>query len=165
MRSKQVIKCAECGALGHVMAECPKLNLKRLRELVTGQIPSKPRVEVKYDFKIEPEDDVPVRGNALASGDDSADAAAEEWILSRLNSGDVLAWCCVTVTAEVTIGADTFRGNAYLGACSYEKEEDLRRDVFEHYDLKKEALADLKIQLEGAAKRGALASQILMEIA
>ena len=35
------------------------------------------------------QDDIPVRGNAMASGDDATDRECEDDILTRLDSGDV----------------------------------------------------------------------------
>ena len=43
------------------------------------------------------QDHIPVRGNALASGDAQADRMEENRILQRLREGDVWAWACVEV--------------------------------------------------------------------
>jgi len=68
------------------------------------------------------QDDIPVRGNALASGDDDVDHKFEDDILARLDDGNVWAWAAVTMTAEYLghSGAD------HLGACSYANAEDFR---------------------------------------
>ena len=63
---------------------------------------------------IEP-DDVPVEGNAMASGDDAADKAYELEILRRLGDGDCWAWASVAVRADYK----SLEGSAYLGCCSY----------------------------------------------
>lgn len=55
--------------------------------------------EVKFSVEVE-FDDIPVRGNALASGDDAADKECEDEILARLERDDVWAWCWVEVTAH-----------------------------------------------------------------
>jgi hypothetical protein len=134
-------------------------NLKRIREL-TREAKGRPAHKLTWDFRIEPETDVPVRGNAMASGDDAADAACEEWILSRLQAGEVIAWCCAIVEVKLEIGGETFTGRAHLGACSYENEADMRRDCFEAYDLKDEALQDLHQKLDAAIKCGTAAASI-----
>jgi len=51
------------------------------------------------EIKVEAlEEDIPVRGNALASGDAEADRACEDEILARLEAGDIWAWCTVRVS-------------------------------------------------------------------
>jgi hypothetical protein len=53
---------------------------------------------MKTTFTIHAEvDETPVRGNALASGDDAADREYEDEILARLRDDDVWAWACVEV--------------------------------------------------------------------
>jgi hypothetical protein len=69
------------------------------------------------------EDDIPVRGNAIVSGDDDFDAKVEDEILARLERGDQWAWC--TVLVEVQHGR--FIGRSYLGACCYDDEADFKR--------------------------------------
>lgn len=81
------------------------------------------RDEVMFILSIEPED-APVRGNALASGDDAADRACEDEIIARLDSGDNWAWCTVAVTARWASVAAT----EYLGCCSYADEKDFRQE-------------------------------------
>jgi hypothetical protein len=70
-------------------------------------------------------DDIPVRGNAMASGDDAADKQYEDEILERLDRGDVWAWACVVVEARLPdlplVGRDS------LGACCYKDEKDFKR--------------------------------------
>ena len=72
------------------------------------------------------QDDTPVRGNALASGDDANDRECEDEILARLNDGDVWAWACVEVRAH----RGDFHASSYLGACSYANEADFRADDY-----------------------------------
>lgn len=94
--------------------------------------------DVAYRIEAEPED-VPVRGNAMASGDERADREAEDAILARLDAGDTWAWASVTVVASW----HGIEGRDHLGCCSYDSEEDFRTagDYFD--DMKAEALADL----------------------
>lgn len=65
-------------------------------------------------------DDIPVRGNAMASGDDIYDKEVEDEIISRLNNGDVWAWANVTITASWS----GLYGSDNLGGCSYKNEDD-----------------------------------------
>lgn len=111
------------------------IDLKKLAKLATITL----RAEV---------DDIPVRGNAMASGDDAADQAVENEILARLDNGDVWAWAHVTVTA--TFGGSR-QGRANLGACSYESEADFRRDPY-FTDMVREALEELASNLESTGK-------------
>lgn len=61
------------------------------------------------------DEDIPVKGNAMCSGDDKLDMEVENEIIERLNNGDLSAWFCAKVTAEY-LG---FKYSDYLGACSY----------------------------------------------
>jgi hypothetical protein len=83
---------------------------------------------------------MPVRGNALASGDDAFDLLVEDEIIERLERHDVWAWACVKVVASW----DGFTGESgWLGACTYENEESFRGDAY-FTDLKAEALEALQ---------------------
>jgi hypothetical protein len=96
------------------------------------------RDEVTFKLTIEDED-IPVRGSAMASGDDKADHACENAIITRLERGDLWAWCCVVVTATWGhwSGADS------LGACSYDGETDFRVSSGHYESMCHEALACL----------------------
>lgn len=71
------------------------------------------RVTVRTEYE-----DIPVRGNALGSGDDAEDRECEDSILARLEDGDEWAWCAVQVTV-VWYGIEE---TEYLGCCSYADE-------------------------------------------
>ena len=91
------------------------------------------------------QDDTPVRGNALASGDDTEDRKAEDEIIARLNDGDEWAWALVTVS----VSALGFTGTDTLGACTYANEHAFRvGDYFR--DMVKNAANDLAQQLHDA---------------
>ena len=96
---------------------------------------------------IAEQDHIPVRGNALASGDDAEDRRCEDEILKRLNDGDVWAWAVVEVEARYhgLVGRDV------LGGCSYRDEADFREPGGYFDDMKSEALADLQHQLDELA--------------
>lgn len=78
--------------------------------------------DVTIEMHAEPEG-CPVRGNALASGNDDIDRAAEDAILERLAQGDLWVWCMVRVTVSWHI----FAGHAYLGCCSYADADDFKQ--------------------------------------
>lgn len=81
--------------------------------------------EQRYNVRlIATQDDTPVRGNAIASGDDKFDRKVEDEILERLDNGDVWAWAQVEVQATLPDGRT---GSAYLGCSSYEDEADFKR--------------------------------------
>jgi|SRR6185295_17241197 len=89
-------------------------------------------------------DDTPVRGNAMASGDDAADKGYEDEIIERLDNGDVWAWACVCVTAEWR----GMEGAQYLGSCCYENEEDFIKNSGHYEDMKQEAYDNLIEQIK-----------------
>lgn len=88
-----------------------------------------------------------VRGNALVSGDDTADKEAEDEILERLDSGDLWAWCSVTITATIE-GLEELEGVDNLGCCSYVDEQDFLSPDGYYPDMKSAAIEDLKTQLK-----------------
>ena len=122
----------------------------------------KPTVE--YLFRIEPED-IPVRGNAMASGDAEADKRDEDVIIARLNRGEIEAWCMAIVTARTVVDGQEFVGEATLGACSCDSEKELQNHCFEHYDMKAEALEDLKRELVSRRDEGETAGELLKVLA
>lgn len=117
-------------------------------------------MKVTYEVELQPED-MPVRGNAIASDDEAFDKEVEDKILARLDRGEIEAWCLAVVTARVEIDGFVFAGVATLGGCSYESEEAVKRAVLEEYDLKAEALAELKARLQSASIRGVAAEKAL----
>lgn len=98
--------------------------------------------EVQFTLEIEDED-IPVRGYAMASGDDQADKEAEDDIFARLARGDQWAWCCVVVKATWK----SYVGHATLGACSYANEADFCQPGGYFDDMKAEALDQLNKEL------------------
>lgn len=92
------------------------------------------------------QDDTPVRGNVMASGDDAADEAAENEVLARLNDGDIWAWASVTVEARF----GDFVGKAHLGCCTYLHMEDFKTPGGYYDDMVTEAREDLAGELRRA---------------
>lgn len=104
------------------------------------------------------QDDTPVRGNAMASGDDDQDRAVEDQIIADLNRGNDYAWACVEVTAR----CGRFSGVAYLWRCSYNSEKELIQDLFtdDTYGLKDEACQDLLRGLKEKQYEGEAAAEL-----
>lgn len=100
-------------------------------------------VEVKV-YVIRSESDVPIRGNAMASGDEKLDRAAEDAIRDKLAAGQEWAWCDVEVRVEVQDGA--LVGSDFLGCCSYDDLQDFTREGGYFHDLKVNALTELKMK-------------------
>lgn len=92
-------------------------------------------------------DDTPIRGHAMASGDDAIDRRAEDDILANLPFNE-WAWCLVKVTA---IGPAGVIGTDYLGACSYANESDFRQPGGYFDDMVDRAREDLRRQLMAVA--------------
>lgn len=109
--------------------------------------------EVTFTVELE-EEDTPVRGNAMASGDDAADKALEDEIIERLDRGDISAWCCLKVTASW----NGLTGVDYLGACSFSQgiHQPVEAQAIEYaaeIGMKGEALSILNAKIEaGYAK-------------
>jgi hypothetical protein len=105
--------------------------------------------EVTFTIHVS-QDDIPVRGNALASGDDAADKEAEDEILTRLDAGDVWAWACVEVRATW----EEWHASDYLGGCCYADENDFKIGNFGYYeDMRKNALDQLNADLAAIMKK------------
>lgn len=116
--------------------------------------------DVEFTITAEPED-MPIRGNCLASGDAAADKALEDELIERVNNGDEWAWCCAHVQASVTLADGTkVYGDDYLGGCSYASEADFTKDDY-YRDMCNKALSDLQEKLEAMVKSGELVKDFL----
>lgn len=116
-------------------------------------------LEIEYRIAAQ-QDDTPVRGNAMASGDSAEDKKVEDEILARLDRGDEWAWALVDVSARVTVDGKEFAGRAYLGACCYENEAAFKADGY-YEDMCKEAVEDLIKELRQHVAKGVLAQVAL----
>lgn len=116
-------------------------------------------INIIYTVSAE-QDDMPVRGNALASGDDKVDKECEDEILERLGRGDEWAWALVKVTAAVTLGDYVFSGKAYLGGCSYANEAEFKTDAY-YLQMCKEAREDLVVKLRETVAVSIVAQAVL----
>lgn len=104
--------------------------------------------EDEVEFEIELlEEDVPVRGH-FAGDEPEEDRKMEDEILRRLDAGDQWAWCCVKVVARW----NGFEAFDTLGCCSYESEEDFKRDGYWE-DMKAELLKELNEGVRAASDR------------
>jgi hypothetical protein len=99
--------------------------------------------DVDVSIAVESEH-IPVQGNLIVSGDDEFDKKCEDEIISRLDSGDEWAWCCVkvTVTPKTLTFTDELFGFSYLGGCSYENREEFEQSDY-YKDMIDWAIDDL----------------------
>jgi hypothetical protein len=93
-------------------------------------------MKVTYSYEVEQED-IPVRGNAQASGDEEDDQSVESHIINELEAGNVWMWCWVKVTAE----AEGYTGEDSLGCISCTSKKEFEATFYE--EMKDEALRDL----------------------
>ena len=94
------------------------------------------------------QDDTPIRGNAMASGDDDLDRKVEDEIIERLEDGDVWAWSLVEVFATVELNGETITGDSdYLGACCYHNQESFEACPY-YDDMRAIAFGSLRRKLE-----------------
>lgn len=87
---------------------------------------------------------IPVKGNAMCSGDEDFDRQVESEILERLEQDDLWAWATVCVTAEW----EGQRETTYLGCCCYEGEEEFRQEGGYFDDMVDEAISNLNRRLQ-----------------
>lgn len=108
--------------------------------------------DVTFEIRIE-QDDIPVRGNAMASGDDAADRECEDAILAQLDAGNVEAWCSITVVAKWR----GHEGSDHLGCCCHlpgEGQPSLAEQVeqtIEWHGMRQQALVALNAHLASLA--------------
>lgn len=103
--------------------------------------------EVEFTIKCLQED-MSVRGNCMASGDDALDKKCEDKIIRQLENGNEWAWCCVKVTAKYK----EFEGVDYLGGCSYKNEKDFIKNSGYFGDMKIQALDALNASIASTAQ-------------
>jgi hypothetical protein len=120
------------------------------------------KLDVGYVYELL-EEDIPVRGNAMASGDENEDRRVEDAILADLDRGHLEAWCSAHVFAQLTLSTphDAFSaaGDAYMGGCSYRSEKELWESMTMEYDLEADALADAAVELRHEVSRASATSR------
>lgn len=101
---------------------------------------------VTYVLSIEPEE-ISVRGNCIASGDDAYDKKVEDEIIERVDNGDDWAWCTVEVAAVFDGGPGIGKiwGRDHLGGCSYKDEADFKQEGGYYPQMQEEALRNLAV--------------------
>jgi hypothetical protein len=95
---------------------------------------------ITYKLRVM-QDNLPIRGNAISTGDPAQDKSVEDELIKRSDRGDVWAWAQVTVIAS----ADGFEGMDHLVGCSYRDTKDFIGDGKEgdYADMKAEAKREL----------------------
>lgn len=104
------------------------------------------REEAKIQIIAEQEE-IRIRGNCLASGDDAEDELAAVEIERQLNAGNVWAWAAV----EVSASWGGLTASDYLGACSYEGEAGFIAGGY-YEEMRESALNDLIEQARRVAR-------------
>jgi hypothetical protein len=117
------------------------------------------KISIRLDVEQE---DIPIEGNVLASGDEKQDREAEEEVRRRLDQGDVWAWAYVKIEARIVLDGQAFIGKASLGGCSYKDEADFKAGGY-YDDLKNEVIEDMWQCVREATKRGLVASGLLIQ--
>lgn len=87
--------------------------------------------------------EIPIRGNAMASGDDAFDKKCEDEILARIDAGDEWAW----FSPECCVSYGTRSASDYMGGCSYADEAEWLSDPYAQ-DMVGEAIEQLARSLE-----------------
>jgi hypothetical protein len=106
-------------------------------------------------------DDIPIEGNAMASGDDAVDRRAEQDVIDGLAAGNEWAWCTVRITAEHLDSGVV--GESFLGTCSYDSEEDFMQVNGYAPDMIDDAVEQCKQSMANAALIAA-APELLMAL-
>jgi hypothetical protein len=110
------------------------------------------RVEVWADY----EDDLSPEDGACAH---EGCEECHQQIREQLEAGNEWAWCRVMVIVRPWWSAasdqGSYQGEAHLGGCSYQSEEDFKKDNY-YDDMKQEALDDLNEQIKDAWLDGTL---------
>lgn len=96
------------------------------------------------DVIVHPED-IPIRGNAMASGDDDVDREVEDAIIADLANGNEWAWCTVEVrvSRECDTCGQTLSASAFLGACAYKGVDDFKLSGY-YTDMILQAIEELE---------------------
>lgn len=95
--------------------------------------------DVEWSLVCERED-VSVRGNALASGDEGEDDLAEAAIIADIEAGNEWAWCTVVVAGRYK----GLEAHDALGCCSYASEADFKQSGGCYDDMRAGVLDELQ---------------------
>lgn len=108
---------------------------------ITITLPTIEQIEFQLIAEYE---SIPVRGNALTSGDDDYDRKEENRIIAAIGRGNVWAWASVELKG-------TYKGltaSNYLGCCSYKNEKDFMKDGYYYQDMKQNVFDEIIEQLK-----------------
>lgn len=111
-------------------------------ETITVKLPS--ITDVVFKITVE-QDYATVCGNAAKSDNEELNAKVEDEIVKRLNNGDVWAWADVCVTASW----HGLEGEAYMGMCTYDDEQDFIKTSGYYGQMKEEAYEELIETIKG----------------
>lgn len=111
------------------------------KKQITVTLPSIDEVEFKIICRPS---DIPIKGNAIASGNDAYDKEVETDLYRQLADGNDWAWCDVEVIARYK----GMKGNDTLGACSYASEKDFIEANDYYPDMKERAYKELISEIE-----------------
>jgi hypothetical protein len=93
---------------------------------------------------------IPIKGNAIVSGDDKLDRRVERKIQRDLDNGNPWAWCSVRVTASPKDPEHCeLEASAYLGGCSYQSKKDFIKNSGYYEQMVEECLDELNAQVGG----------------
>ena len=106
--------------------------------------------QVEFTISVEQED-IPVRGNYMATDDPEQDKRDEDELLERIERGDDSAWCCLIVEARWR----DFVGRDSLGACTLEggsgrQVEAQAWAMADDHGMREQALADLNEEIRAS---------------
>ena len=136
-----------------------ELLLRRLYESLDTPVPFPQARRTTMTLKPLTKDDVvisidcsadviPVRGNAMASGDPAVDKEVEDEVIRQLNSGNEWAWCSITVTATwESLSGKEYSASDHLGCCSYKSKQDFIEAGDYYPDMVNNALTQLNADL------------------
>ncbi|MEJ7644243.1 MAG: hypothetical protein WKF87_06590 [Chryseolinea sp.] len=98
-------------------------------ETITIKLPTIDQINFELIAEYE---SMPVKGNAMASGDEKVDKKVEDSIIRRINNGNVWAWAAVELKG-------TYKGlefSDHLGCCSYKSKADFKQPGGYYDDMK-----------------------------
>jgi hypothetical protein len=94
-------------------------------------------------------EDIPVKGNAICSGNEDFDQQVESEILERLEQDEVWAWATVCVTAEW----EGLKEEGYLGCCCYADEKEFCQEGGYYEEMVEEAINNLNKRMQNLYKK------------
>lgn len=94
------------------------------------------------------EEEIPVRGNVIASGDDAADRAAEDEVLRKLEQDGLQHWFMAKVVVS-KCGVEL--AEEYLGCCSYDSFADFLTENGYHSDMVATAMEAARLKIKELA--------------